>query len=157
MAPRIDYAELLGMRDDGFAKLRFLGEAAYRWLGLGDHERADAIFTALRTLAPEDPVGHLGEAELRLAMRAYRDAERAALRATCVRNTTPSTMAMAYCLRSRALCALGRGEQAVRLLRDAATLDPRGPGGREAKMLAAELRVKNAVTPLSRRQVRVRG
>lgn len=51
---------------DGGRRLRWLAESAFMALELQQHERARWIFAGLRLLAPNEPVGWLGSAEIAL-------------------------------------------------------------------------------------------
>jgi tetratricopeptide (TPR) repeat protein len=63
-AKESELATRLGLRHDP-EPLRFLAEAGFLWLDLMRPEPAEAIFNALVTLAPNDPTGYVGLADVR--------------------------------------------------------------------------------------------
>jgi tetratricopeptide (TPR) repeat protein len=125
-------AALIGHAQDGNNILRFLGEAAYLWSYFGQLDKAAAIFQALITLAPNDPVGHQGLAEIYLSQGKYRQAEQQADLAARSSGADRRSTAFAYKLRGRALLQLNRLRDAEKSLLRAAQIDPGGIEGRSA-------------------------
>lgn len=135
MASRINFSEALQLAADGGERLRFLGEAAYLCLYRGELDQAQAIFEGLTDLAPGDPVGHLGLAEVHLAHRAPRKAEAAARRAGEVAGNSADTMALAYELQGKALLFLDRTKEAEEVLQRAIEVAPDSPAADSARKL----------------------
>lgn len=132
MAPTPAFSELLELKTTNAEALRFLGESAYFWFYLGERDKARAIFEALVLLAPNDPVGHLGLAEVWLGQGKFREAERSAQQAARVANIARATLAFAHILRGHALLGLGRPKDAEKAFLQAQKLDPEGPQGQDA-------------------------
>jgi tetratricopeptide (TPR) repeat protein len=124
MTGRQTLAELLGLKSTRVEMLRFLGESAYLWLYLGQPERALAIFEALTVLAPQDPVGHLGCAEVMMERGEFKAAERAAAQAGKSANVARAQLALAHTVRGRALLEQKRPKEAEKAWRKACDVDP---------------------------------
>lgn len=118
---------LLGITADD-ARLRCLAEAAYYLQNLGRIEDAATMYAAIHCLAPNDPLGPLGLAELSLAKGDYSAAVRAARAASRAWHVDRPTLALAYKRLAEGLYGLGRTAEAVRSLTTAAELDPDGIG-----------------------------
>ena len=118
------FARTLRIDPQGDDRLRFLGEAAYAWLYAGHLDKAAAIFDGLTVLAPNDPVGHLGIADVLLSNGRHEDACDAVALAVRAANIDRRTMACAYAVRGQALLGLGRRIEAEVAWRAAGELDP---------------------------------
>ncbi|HEY7120131.1 MAG TPA: tetratricopeptide repeat protein [Tepidisphaeraceae bacterium] len=125
-------AAVLGPAESGNSILQFLGEAAYLWSYRGQLDKSAAIFQALITLAPNDPVGHQGLAEIYLTQGKFREAEREAQTASRSTSADRRTTAFAYKLRGRALMQLNRLKEAEKALLRASEIDAGGAEGKSA-------------------------
>lgn len=149
MAARTDFSALLELERDGGERLRFLGEAGYACLYRGELDPARTIFEGLTDLVPDDPVGHLGLAEVHLAQQAPRKAEKSARRATEVAGNSPETMALAYELCGKALLRLDKVREAEEVLARAIEVAPDSPAAASARALPElhrEIRAANRET-----------
>jgi tetratricopeptide (TPR) repeat protein len=77
-------------------------------------------------------VGHLGLASVYLSQRKFREADKAADRASRAVRIDRRTLAYAYGLKGRALIQLNKPRDAEKALRRAVEMDPRGNEGRIA-------------------------
>jgi tetratricopeptide (TPR) repeat protein len=125
-------AALIGPASADESILRFLGEAAYLWSYKGQHEKAAAIFQALITLTPNDPVGHQGLAEVYLSQGKFREADREAELACRSTLADRRSTAFSYKLRGRALIQLNRLKEAEKALLRATQIDAGGVEGKAA-------------------------
>jgi tetratricopeptide (TPR) repeat protein len=133
----------------GSGLLQFLAESAYLWAYRGQYEKAIPIFEALTILAPSDPLGYLGIAEMHLSRGKFREADRAADQAARASRVDRRTMAFAYKLKGKALLQLNKPADAEKALRRAMEMDPSGDEGRAAATLldlAASLGLFNTTT-----------
>ena len=119
----------------GVEWLQFLAESAYLWSYRGSYDKAVPIFEALTMLAPGDPVGHLGLASVYLSQRKFREADKAADRASRAARIDRRTLAYAYKLRGKAMVQLKKPRDAEKALRKAAEIDPDGAEGQSALQL----------------------
>lgn len=133
--------EKLRLAPVGDDRLRFLGEAGYLWLYLGELDQAEIVFKGLAALAPDDPVGLLGLAEAALRRGEFRDAERHIDRALLARQIEKRTMALAHVIRGRVLLGRNKPREACRAWDSATKLDPAAP---EAVLAAQWRRVAEA-------------
>lgn len=128
----------LGFRSDP-TPLQLLGEAGFLWSYLGQWRQATDVFDALIALAPNDPCGYLGLAEVHLMQSQYPQAQKLAEQAAKAAVGRPNankgdraTAARAYIIAGKALIHQQRGEQAKQTFMKAMELDPNGPSGRHA-------------------------
>jgi tetratricopeptide (TPR) repeat protein len=128
----------LGMRTDP-TPLQLLGEAGFLWSYLGQWQQAADVFNALVTLAPNDPCGYLGLAEIHLMQSQYPQAQKLAEQAAkaAVGRPNPNkgdraAAARAYVIAGKALIHQHRGPDAKQTFLKAMELDPNGPSGRHA-------------------------
>jgi tetratricopeptide (TPR) repeat protein len=133
MSASTDLTELLGLRGPYQPMLQGLAEIAYFWHYMGQHEKAQSVFEAVKILAPDDPVGHLGAAEVSLAQKQYRQAERSAKQATRCGNSSPSAAAFANVLIGDAMIGLKKGRDAVKAWQQASETDDQGQIAQVAK------------------------
>ena len=129
------HAREMGFKKDEFVRLRFLGEAGWLSLDLGQHDRATAIFEGIRILSPEDPVAHLGLGEAALARGDAKTARASALAAQGAEFATIAARALGLTIEARAELMSGNTESARELLQAAVLLDPKGSGGETARGL----------------------
>ena len=120
------FARRLGIPPAGDAQLRFLAEAGHLWLELNFPAKAAVVFQGLTLLAPNDPVGFLGLAELYLGVGRWQQAAACANRAVACANTDRQALAYAYFLLSQAAPRLGGPHEAEALRQKALALDGRG-------------------------------
>ncbi|MFT4538971.1 MAG: tetratricopeptide (TPR) repeat protein [Planctomycetota bacterium] len=132
MATRTNFAELLQLEAQNFESLRFLGEAAYLWFYRREERKAATIFEGLTELALNDPVGLC---ELHMTAGRYREAERAAQKATRVSSIDAATMAYAYSQQGQALLRARKIPQAEKVLMEALEVDPESNVGKTAREL----------------------
>ena len=123
MAKKTAFKEMLGVADQGDRQLCFLGEAAYLWMYLQNNEKAAQVFDGLTLIAPNDPVGHLGLAEVYLRQGRHREAERAATKAARSKNVSRRTMAYAYVVLGQAYAGQEKVKEAERAWERAIELD----------------------------------
>lgn len=128
----------LGFRTDP-TPLQFLGEAGFLWSYLGRWQEAAEVFQALVTLAPNDPCGYMGLAEVHLMQSQYPQAQRLAEQAAKAAVGRPNAnkgdraaAARAYVVAAKAMIHQGRGIDAKQTFMKAMELDPNGPSGRHA-------------------------
>lgn len=121
------FAEALGLNLAGDDQLRFLGEAAYRWFGFGQLDRAAAIFEGLTVLAPNHPAGPLGLTEVFLAQKKFQEAVEAGRAALKKEHLDRPTMAYAYVLLGQAQVGLNKLPQARKAWETALELESDGP------------------------------
>jgi tetratricopeptide (TPR) repeat protein len=140
-------AAVMGPAESGNEVLQFLGEAAYFWSYRGQLDKAAAIFQALVALAPNDPVGHLGLAEVYLTQGKFREADREAETATRSGTADRRTMAFAYKLRGRALMQLNRLKEAEKALLRAVQIDTAGAEGKSAQEILEAARRMGILPP----------
>lgn len=125
-------ATTLKLTGGGNERLRMLGESAYLCLYQALLPDAERLFEALRVLAPDDPTGWLGLAEVRVAQQRWKDADRLAAEAAERPGADRERTSFAYTLRAKALDRLGKAREALRMLERAASMDPAGPAGKSA-------------------------
>ena len=144
MAAQNDFSDLLDLKAGDFRQLRFLGEAAYVLMYRGQSEEAASVFQALQAIAPNDPVGYLGLAEIHLLRDEYQEADRAARQAARVRNVNQYTMALAYSFMARAALDRHNLEAAEKAWRQAEHVDPGGAWEHTAKTMVEGLEALKA-------------
>lgn len=123
MAKKTTFTELLGIEAQGDPQLSFLGEAAYLWMYLENHEKAAQVFDGLTLVAPNDPAGYLGLAEVHLRQGKHKEAEKAAKKAVQSKNVSRRTMAYSYVILGQALVAQEKSKEAERAWEKAVDLD----------------------------------
>lgn len=126
MAATQTFADLLHLKSDQAESLGFLGEAGYLWWYLGRRDKAIAIFEALKLLAPNDPVGYLGCAEILIEKGDFKEAERVAGQAARTANINRRTLAFAHIIRGQAMLGLKNPAEAEKAWRKACDVDPDG-------------------------------
>ena len=139
MDPKTDFAQLLELEKEDCKQLQFLGEAAYFWQYKGDSERAKILFEGLTELVPQNPVGHLGLAEVSLSEGAAAQAEKHARRALTAENTTPTEMGLALVLMAQAHLHRDQADKARAVLAESLELAPDGPSADEARAIMESL------------------
>ena len=123
MTTKTSFKDLLGIAAQGDEQLSFLGEAAYLWMYLQDYEKAGQVFDGLTAIAPNDPVGYLGLAEVYLRQGKHKEADRAANKAVRSKNVSRRTMAYAYVVLGQALAGQEKLKEAERAWKKAIGLD----------------------------------
>ncbi|MBK8095864.1 MAG: hypothetical protein IPK26_02080 [Planctomycetes bacterium] len=117
----------LGLGRDHGRQLQWLAESGFMALALEQRERARRIFAGLQVLAPDEPVGWLGLAELELAAGrpdAARDEVDLALRKP---NCELDKMIWAWRLRAHVCAALGDADGQIAAEDAVLRLQPDGP------------------------------
>ena len=147
MPARTDYAALLELEQDDYALLRFLGEAAYLRMYRGETDAAQAIFEALVDLAPGDPTGNLGQAELLLQTGKARQAVEAARKARRTANADLGSVAFTHLIEAKANLMLDKKKEAREALERAVEVDPGGSVGETARELIGVLASPGSPTP----------
>ena len=124
--------------DVGVAELRqqvrLLAEASQAAMNARKMEWAELMYEGLCVLAPHDPLGPLGLAEVQITRRGYREAEVQARRAIHAPNCERRTMAYAYFLLAKAYTGQGRNPEAAKALLLVCELDPDGLGAELARV-----------------------
>jgi tetratricopeptide (TPR) repeat protein len=149
MAKKMPFTELLDLAPEADERLSFLGEAGYLWMYLQDYDKAAQVFDGLALVAPNDPVGHLGLAEVYLRQGKYKQADKAASQAVRRKNVSPQTMAYSHVILGQALAAQEKREEAIKVWEKAAELDP---NANEAVMARSWIEAVRAVGKLSEEQ-----
>lgn len=108
--------------------VRFLVEAGYMALCLGDPSRARAIFKGVCEVIPEHHSGHLGLAEALLDLGQAADAFAVAGQAVRADGHAPGTLAWALLVQGKAALAREDRKTARVLYEQAREVDPGGPG-----------------------------
>jgi tetratricopeptide (TPR) repeat protein len=101
--------------------------------------RARRIFDALLVIAPDDPVGRLGLAELALLEGDAELAIEHVLEALKLPGISAESAALALMYQARAEAGRDRRDAARENLARAERLDPAGPGGESARMTKEQL------------------
>jgi len=117
------YAQLLGL-EAGDDRLALLAEAGLACRVRGEYEEARRIYDGLALLAPNDPAGPLGLAEIAAAEGQWADTERHAKAAMHAWHCDRESLIEAARLRGRALLMTGRRNEAERFARIAVDLSP---------------------------------
>ncbi len=123
MTKKTSFKDLLGIAAQSDQRLSFLGEAAYLWMYLQDYEKAAQVFDGLALIAPNDPVGHLGLAEICVRQGKHKEADKAARRAVQSKNVSRRTMAYAYVILGQALAGQEKLKEAEHAWEKAIGLD----------------------------------
>ena len=124
-----EYAMALGLAAEFDRRLAFLADAADVWLARGDLRRAAEVYDGLSLLAPNDPTGPLGLAEVFLIAERWSEAAAQARRAIHAWHCDRAQMTRGYLLTALALQRLGRIDEARRAADVVMKLDPEGMGG----------------------------
>lgn len=124
---------------DKSVQLRFLAEAAYFSIRMGDHSRAARILRGLRHVAPNDPLPLIGLAELDMRNGEWQSAADRLRQAAEQPNT--DRLALAYCNQLLGQCLLGMrdGRAAATAFNQAIALDGLGPVGQAVRHLCVLL------------------
>jgi tetratricopeptide (TPR) repeat protein len=133
MAAKQSFADLLGLKSSNAQALQFLGEAAYLWMYVGQYDKASKVFEALSILAPNDPVGYLGCAEIMLNQGKFKESEKAAQQASQAANIARGPLAFAHVLRGQALMGQSKAKDAEKAWQKACEIDPDGATAATAK------------------------
>lgn len=145
------YARRLGIKPQGDSQLFFLAEAAYLWFYLGAPRRAEQIFQGLTVLAPNDPIGFVGLAELLLASGEWRGAAVHARSAISSQNIRRQGLAFAYYLLGQAELGQANLTEAERCFDRVMELDGTGPVGAACRCWCKILSESAATLPVAAR------
>lgn len=138
-----DLAASLGLRSDP-EPLRFLAEAGFLWLDLLRLEPAESIFAAVVALAPDDPTGHVGNAEVKRRRGDLTGALGSLDKAARAPHADAKNLAMVFRKRGEVNLLQKKRELAEKAFLKAAALDPDGP---EAEVAMAYVEAMRAPTP----------
>ena len=133
----------LGLGRDHGRQLQWLAESGFMALVLEQRERARRIFAGLQLLAPDEPVGWLGSAELELAagrLEAARDEVDLALRKP---HCELDKMIWAWRLCAHVCAALGDADRRIAAEDAVLRLQPDGPVARAIVQERAGTRIDN--------------
>lgn len=131
---RHDYAAAMALREDSFRRLRFLAESGRLAVAFGRHDKAHAIFDALRILAPQSPVGHDGLSELAFLGGDFERSVEWAKACLTLEHATPCSSAIALTRIACATATHGERRDVVESLDRAIKMDPAGPAGEHARL-----------------------
>jgi tetratricopeptide (TPR) repeat protein len=123
----------------GDERARFLVEAGYMALCLGDPERARTIFLGVRAVLPEHHAGALGEAEALLDLDRPQEALRAAREAVRGDGHARATLAWATLVQAKAALRIDDRSQARECCARAVEMDPRGSAAELARQWVATM------------------
>ena len=143
-----DLAARLGLRSDP-EPLRFLAEAGFLWLDLLRNEPAESIFSAIVTLAPNDPTGHVGLAEVKRRRGDFAGALASLDKAAKAPHADAKSLAMTYRKRGEVHVLQKKPDLAEKAFLKAASLDPDGP---EAEVSKAYVDAMRRPTPAPSRE-----
>jgi len=134
-----DLATRLGLRQDP-EPLRFLAEAGFLWLDLMRLEPAESIFAALVSLAPYDPAGHIGIAEVKRRRQDLAGALAALDKAAASPHADAKTLAMVFRKRGEVNVLQKKPTLAEKAFSKVVELDPEGEEGEVAKAYITAMR-----------------
>ena len=123
MAKESEIATKLGLKQDP-EPLRFLAEAGFLWLDLRNVEEAGRVFEALCVLAPDDPIGHLGLADVERMRGNLREALGLYDKAAHCGNNAARSLAMIFRKQGETHALAKDPEKAIAAFERAIALDP---------------------------------